>query len=481
MRPNDLPHLAAVADQVVAARKRQSDDERNLTDRAPRRAPGEDHAVATVDGATAAMTLTEDNIARVFASRYGGRLLFDHTSGRWLQWAGSHWQPETTRLAYHYARELTRDLNAEGRARWAKAAVFASVETIARTDRAFACTLDQFDRDPWKLGTPAGIVDLKTGSLLPPDPKAMISRITAVAPQPGAPERWLRFLDEATGADAEVIRFLQRLCGYCLTGSVAEHILAFVYGPGGNGKGVFLNVVSRVLKDYAQAADIRTFTVGKHDRHPTELAALHRARFVAASETEQTAEWAEARIKQLTGGDTIRARFMRCDEFEFRPEFKLVIVGNHRPRLRDVGDAIRRRLRIVPFERKPATVNPFLEDELFRAEGGRILQWMVDGCLEWQADGLPVPPAIAAATNDYLDAQDVLGEWITTACDLDRRYFEPSAKLFRSWADYCKANGDDAGTQVRFADALKRRGFDKRATMTGKVWQGLRLRAACGL
>lgn len=132
-----------------------------------RKAKAEDQAVCVLDGAPAALTLTEDNIARVFAEQYGGKLLFDHTSGRWLQWDGARWGPEDTRLAYHYTRELTRGLNAEGKARWAKAAVYGAVETIAGTDRVFARTIGQFDLDPWVIGTPAGIINLKTG-VLPP-------------------------------------------------------------------------------------------------------------------------------------------------------------------------------------------------------------------------------------------------------------------------------------------------------------------------
>ncbi len=218
------------------------------------RTNGPDSAIVTLDGTPTAVTLTEDNIARVFAQRYAGRLLFDHTSGRWLQWDGARWKPEQTRLAYHYARELTRGLNADGKAKWAKDAAFAAVERIARTDRAFACTIDQFDADPWLLGTPAGIVDLKTGRLMPADPAAMMTRITSIAPEAGEPVRWLKFLDEATGGDADVIAFLKRLCGYALTGITTEHLLVFVYGPGGNGKGVFIKLGGRVLGDYAQSA-----------------------------------------------------------------------------------------------------------------------------------------------------------------------------------------------------------------------------------
>lgn len=448
----------------------------NKTDKAREKINGYDETLVIMDGIPAVVTMTEDNIALVFARQFAGKLLFDHTSGRWLQWDGARWKPEPTRLAYHFARMLTRGLNTDGKARWAKAAVFGAVETIARSDRAFACTLDQFDADPWKLGTPAGIVDLKSGLMLPAGPAAMITRITGVAPAPGDPVRWIKFLQEATGNDAEVIDFLQRLCGYCLTGTTSSQVLTFIYGPGGNGKGVFINVVGRILGDYAQVADMRTFTAGKHDRHPTELAALRGARLVTASETEQTAEWAESRIKQLTGTDKVRARFMRQDEFEFLPQFKLVIIGNHRPRLRVVDDAIRRRLRIVPFEFRPEVVNPNLEEELF-AEAGQILGWMLEGCLRWQKDRLPLPAAVQAATDDYFDSQDTFNDWISTACESGRKSCEKSSALFKSWSDYCKATGDDPGSQVRFAEELKRRGLRKETTMIGKVWYGIRLRA----
>lgn len=434
-------------------------------------------AADTTGRGTTMVSLSEDNIAVVFAQRHGGQLLFDHTSGRWLTWDGVRWRPESTRLAYEFARQLTRTLNTDGKARWAKAAVYSSVETIARADRSFARTLDEFDTDPWLLCTPGGIVDLRTGTIGDSDPAKLMTRTTLVAPEAGEPVRWLRFLNEATGGDQEVVDFLQRLLGYCLTGLVNEHVLVFIFGPGGNGKGVFLNVVMRILADYAQGADVRTFTMGKHDRHPTELAALRGARLVSASETEQGAEWAESRLKMLTGGDVVRARFMRQDEFEYRPQFKLVIVGNYRPRLRDVGESMRRRLRIIPFEHKPVVVNPNLEAELLAEEGRRILNWMVEGCLAWQRDGLPTPLMVRAATDDYFTEQDTLGEWLTTCCDQDSRASERASELFRSWSDYCHATGEREGTKVAFADALKRRGFSNRRTMVGVTWSGIRLRA----
>ena len=237
----------------------------------------------------------------------------------------------------------------------AKAATAAAVERFAQADRAFAVTSAIWDRDPMLLGTPGGVVDLRTGELRPAAQGDFITKLTAVAPAETADcPLWLQFLKEATGDDEKLIRFLQQWAGYCLTGDTREHALLFVYGPGGNGKSVWLNTIAGILADYAKNAAMETFTASQNDRHPTDLAMLKGARMVCASETEEGRAWAEVRIKQLTGGDTISARFMRQDFFEFRPQFKLTVIGNHKPLLRNVDDAAKRRFNVVPFTRKPA-------------------------------------------------------------------------------------------------------------------------------
>jgi putative DNA primase/helicase len=210
---------------------------------------------------------------------------------------------------------------------------------------------------------------------VPALPINMITKITAVAPADKAScPLWLHFLDEATGGDPELTRLLQQWFGYCLTGSTQEHALMFIHGDGGNGKSVFLNTVAGIMGDYAVTAPMDAFTISTGDRHPADLAMLRGARLVAASETEQGRSWAESRIKQLTGGDPISARFMCRDWFTFKPSFKLTIVGNHAPMLTSVDDAMRRRINIVPFTHKPAHPDPTLESKL-RKERPSILRW----------------------------------------------------------------------------------------------------------
>jgi putative DNA primase/helicase len=193
------------------------------------------------------------------------------------------------------------------------------------------------DADPWLLGCPGVTIDLRDGIGRAPDPGDGITRLVAVAPAETAEcPLWRAFLHEATGGDAAMKRFLQQIVGYCLTGDTREHALFFIYGVGGNGKSVFLNTVSSIIGYYATTAAMDTFVASKSDRHPTDLAGLRGARLVSASETEEGRAWAEAKIKAITGGDTISARFMRQDFFTYRPQFKLVIVGNHKPVLKNV-------------------------------------------------------------------------------------------------------------------------------------------------
>ena len=303
--------------------------------------------------------LTEDDVARLFADEYAGQLLYCHSTGAWFRWGGQHWEKNETQLPLHFVRLLARDLSAGGekteKTTVRKKSFAKGVETFAQADPAFSVTIEAWDKYPFLLGTPGGTVDLRTGLRRNADPADGITKLTSVAPAASADcPLWLRFLDESTGGDAELIRFLQQWCGYSLTGDTREHALIFIYGGGGNGKSVFLNTASYILKDYATMAAMDTFTASRGDKHPTDLAMLRGARLVTASETEEGKAWAEARIKSLTGGDAISARFMRQDFFEFKPAFKLCIIGNHKPVLQNVDDAARRRFNIIPFTRKPA-------------------------------------------------------------------------------------------------------------------------------
>jgi putative DNA primase/helicase len=292
---------------------------------------------------------------------------------------------------------------------------------------------------------------------------------------------WRAFLHRVTGGDPELIAFLQRLAGYALTGSTREHALAFLYGTGANGKTTFLDAITGCAGDYHRTAPIETFTASSTDRHPTDLAGLRGARLVTAVETEEGRRWAESKIKALTGGDRVAARFMRQDFFEYVPQFKLIIAGNHKPGLRSVDEAIRRRFHLVPFT---VTIPPEQRDheigDKLRVEWPGILAWMIEGCLEWQRIGLAPPAAVTAATAAYLEAQDAIAAWIDDQCERNPNAWERSATLFASWKAWAERSGEPAGDTKRFRDRLETRGIEhRREPGTGRTgYQGIKLRNA---
>ena len=343
----------------------------------------------------------------------------------------------------------------------ASARTVAAVERLARYDRRHAATVEQWDVDPWLLNTPGGVVDLRTGKMRQHRPADHITKITSIAPGGECP-KWLAFLQTITNKDEERQKFLQRVAGYNLTGSIREHALFFYYGTGGNGKGVFLNTLTGIMGDYAAVASMETFTSSGTDRHPTDLAMLRGARLVTAQETEEGRKWAESRIKAMTGGDPITARFMRQDFFTFQPSFKLNIAGNHKPGLRNVDEAIRRRFNLFPFDVKipAAERNPELPEEL-KAEWPGILKWMIAGCLEWQSIGLAPPKAVTDATAEYFESEDAFGLWFKECCAESKNAVTASYILFKSWTTWADQAGEFVGSQKRFSQTLSSRGYEK--------------------
>jgi len=431
---------------------------------------------------------TEDSVALMFRERHAGLLLFDHDMKSWFVWDGQRWKHDNTGLAFELARQLVRELTLQqspkSRMATNKVSFANGVEKFGRSDRNFAVKALEWDPDLFLLGTPGGTVDLRDGTLRPARQEDRITKITAAAPADTADcPLWMEFLEFATFSDAQVIRFLQQLCGYALTGSVVEHAMAFVYGLGGNGKGVFLNTLSGIFGEYATTAAMTTFTASRTDVHPTELARLRGARLVTASETEKGHAWAEAKIKALTGGDRIAARFMRQDFFEFQPQFTLIISGNHKPTLSNVDDAIRRRFNIIPFMRKPSIPDLDLEMKL-RAEWPMILRWMIDGCLDWQRNHLIRPEGVTAATAAYFADQDSLGQWLDENCDVEPDNPHKSdtvADLFASWAKYATEAGEKSGNKKGFNDALQSRGLKPARGSKGvRMFKGLRLNVPAG-
>jgi putative DNA primase/helicase len=426
--------------------------------------------------------VTEDSAAQEFVDLYERELRYDHTVKKWYRWTGDYWCCDDKALAFHYAREQARKLAREqdARARYitSKVSFAASVEKFARADPRMAVTKDYWDPDRYLLGTPGGTVDLLTGELRSAAPKDLITRQTAVAPADTANcPNFMQFLRQATNGDEDLIRFLQQFGGYCLTGDTKEQALIFIHGDGGNGKGVLQRVLGNIMGTYTATAAMDTFMASNFDKHSTDLASLAHARLVMAGETEEGRAWAEAKIKQITGGDKIKARFMRKDNFEFLPEFKLFLIGNNQPNLKQVNNAVRRRFNIVPFIYKPVQIDFDLEEKKLKPEWPGILRWFIDGCLMWQQTALQRPQVVIDANEEYFGEQDLLQQWIDECCDLRATIWDTSQNLFSSWSDWMTERGENPRSQKSLTQSLKKRpGISKSDARTTRGLKGIRVK-----
>lgn len=411
----------------------------------------------------------EDAIALEFSCLHMNRLRYVAAWSRWLIRETDRWRIDDTIKVFDLARAVCRTHaqaspdESESR-RIASASTISAVERLARSDRRHAARPEDFDTDPWQLNTPDGAVDLRTGQLRPHSSGDDFSKVTAVSPYGECP-LWHEFLAQTCGGDHTLIEYIQRWAGYTLTGAIREHAFLFLHGPGGNGKSVLIGTLAKILNEYATAAMADVFTAGRSDQHPAHLAALRGARMVIITETDEGRPWAEARIKSLTGGDTVSARVMRGNPFEFEPIFKLWVCGNHRPTLRNPDPAMRRRLHLVPLTHVPAAADPELPEKL-RAEWPGILAWAVEGCLAWQKHGLAVPPSVESATNEYFSHQDTLAEWIDERCEKVRGATMPARTAYADWKTWAGVRGEDPGTEKRFSGELERR-FTKQRTKAG--------------
>jgi len=355
----------------------------------------------------------------------------------WHAWDGQRFRPdidgEVSRRAKRTAQDTLTAAAALGeeseRGRWVKFALrchdarrIEAAISLARTEVAIVTRADELDTDPFLLNVENGTLDLRTGELRPHRREDLLTKLAGARFEASArSSRWDAFLAHVTAGDVALAAYLQRAAGYTLTGSTGEEVLPFVHGPAASGKTTFVEALKATLGDYSTTADFASFLSRDHGVR-NDLARLAGARMVAATEVAAGQRFDTATLKALTGGDTITARFLYREAFEFSPQFTLWLAGNDRPAIDAHDSAAWRRLHAVPFthtiplaERDSALKRAFTEDP---EELAAILAWAVEGCARWRRGGLDAPPAVLAATSDYRAENDRLADWLTSCCEL---------------------------------------------------------------
>jgi putative DNA primase/helicase len=409
-----------------------------------------------------------------------------------LVWDGRRWVVDEgeafmLRLAFKTTRELFSQASqlqdSDLRAGWVKhsldrersGALKAAVD-LAKTIPGVAVEVAALDADPMLLNVENGTLDLRTGRLKPHDSRDLITKLAPVTFDPSAEcPRWLEFQDTICAGKTDTIAFKQRAYGYSATGNTSEDCLFILHGLGANGKSTELSIISKLLGQYANIAQFDSFTVKKNEGVRDDLADLAGARCVSASEGESRRQLAEGLIKQLTGGDYIKARHLYGRQFQFKPAFKLWLATNHKPGIKGTDEGIWRRIKFIPYN---VTIPPEKRDKRLRekleGELSGILNWIVEGCRQWLEVGLMESPEVTAATKSYREESDVLAEFIGARCAIDPLYSESAAALYSAFEAWCRNNGEEPPSSTVFGKMLADRNYN--STVVRREGKPIRVR-----
>ena len=440
--------------------------------------------------------LTDTGNAERLVDRYRDDIRYCPERKQWYIWNGHYWSPDIIGDIHNRAKDVVRSMYSDVQLyedptrRQALVAHALKSESghkryemvrLAQTEKGIPVLVGTLDQNPWLINCDNGTLDLRTQTLNTPRRQDLITKSLKVPYDPSAQcPLWLKTLDKIFDGKQPLIKFLQRAVGYTLTGNIEEQALFVLWGSGANGKSTILSAIQSILGPYATTAAPNLLISANADRHPTELADLRGARLVTSVETSDGNHLAEALVKQVTGGEKIKARFMREDFFEFTPTFKFFIATNHKPLIKGADYAIWRRIRLIPFT---VTIPPEERDKtllqkLLSTEAAGILRWAVDGCAEWLRIGLDPPEEVVEATKEYKTDMDIIGAWLDDCCILLDGIRTKSSVLYQSYAAWASNNGERTESQRRFGSRLLERGFTReRGTANQYYWYGIGLTA----
>lgn len=431
---------------------------------------------------------TEEGNARIFMELNKGKLMYVGTFG-WFHWDGMRWCQDKEglkaitgmRSVSKYLLDMSNGDTEDVKRSYAWAlksqsySVIKASVALARTHYNVR-TLD-LDADPYVLNCTNGVVDLQTGGISPHDPERFITKVSGTAYDKGAKcPIWLRFLDRVFQGDKELVSYMKRYAGYCLTGKTSEQQLSFLYGNGSNGKSTFTLVLQRIMGDYSHTSPSSLILSTNTERIPTAIADLRGVRLAVCQETEQGRSWDESLLKQLTGGDRIAARKLHKDFFEFTPTHKICMSGNYKPTVKGIDNGIWRRICLIPFE---ATIgNAEKDPDLFKKLEGElpgILNWAIEGCLEWDLHGLGTSEAVTKGTEAYREEEDVVGRFLASSAHPSG---EASKKdLYQAYDLWARQEREEPMTQKAFTAKMHAKGYDTKKVNGNRIWKGVTLKA----
>lgn len=436
------------------------------------------------------LTDTDLANARRLAARYGRDIRYT-AAADWLVWDGRRWRIDEKGVAIQALAKDTalaifdelrgaadRDaLYRHARASQSKRAIEAMIY-LARSEPGIPAVLTDFDGDPMLLNVVNGTLDLRSGTLRPHRREDYITRIVPIAwDERATAPTWDAFLRRVLAEDADLYGYVQRMVGYCLTGDTSEQVLHFLHGRGANGKSVFCEILAALLGEYAIVCSPELIMPRRHSAIPNDIARLRGARVALMNETTQGSRFDEAKLKDLTGGDTLTGRFLHREFFDFKPTHKLVIRGNHKPAISGTDEGIWRRLRLVPFtvQIPPDEQDKRLLDKL-RGELPGILRWAVEGCLDWQRRGLNPPAVVTEAVQQYREESDTLGRFIAEHCNVRKLAQVKSGVFFRHYQQFAEQSGERWIPAKDLPHEMERRGFSyKRGTGGQRLYLGIEL------
>jgi putative DNA primase/helicase len=441
--------------------------------------------------------LTDHGNAQRLVDAYGDELIHVEAWG-WMVWTGIRWVADDKKLVVNQTRDMVQSIYDEAvgapskekrkalmrHANLSEAAgrISATVE-LAKSDPRVSRSVDDFDQEPWLFACKNGTIDLRTGNLLPHSREHMVTRYSQVEYDPSYKfDQWDDFLMYATYDDYELVRYLQMAAGYTLTADTREECLFLIHGPAASGKSTFLDGIQTAMGEYAMVTQAETFLNRRGMAPPKdEIARFYGSRMVATVEVPEGERFAEALVKQLTGGDKVAARHLYKAGFEYTPQFKLWFATNHAPRVQD--DAIFRRIRKIPFIRSVPIEerNPSLKMNIRNPETGakRVLAWAVQGCIDWMnSGGLITPAAVKKETNEYRLDQDKFGAFLDEHCSIGRDLEIHKDALYSRYQAWCFTNGEKPMTATSLTTKLKSRseGFSSARRKGGLWYTGLTLK-----